>query len=123
MGQKARNNQAKVRPTPDVRNTSYILTGSLITMTVTDIISRAALVCSTERIRRRSRFFRNALRNQYVAIQKLVIFCSGYSLATNSNAFQSYLLQNTPTITIHVILFFAFSPVFSDHPITFYKQY
>ena len=41
---------------------------SLSAITTTDIVSWAALVCSTERIRRCSKSFKNALWNWYIAI-------------------------------------------------------
>ena len=66
MRKQALNNQTVVRPNPSVRNTILVITGSLIAMTITDNNSCAALVSSTERIRGRSRNFRNVLENQYV---------------------------------------------------------
>ena len=68
-------------------------------MTITDISLSAELVCSTERTRRRSGSLRNALRSTYVAPQNFGRFYSGYSLASNSLAAQSLLLQNTATNT------------------------
>ena len=85
------------RSNQGVRNSISVITRSLIAMTNTDISYCAALVCSTERIQKRSRKFKSAFRNQYVTIQKRVIFCSGYSQATNSLATHSSLLQNTAT--------------------------
>ena len=99
MRKQARNNQKIVRPTPTVRKTIPFLTRSIVALTITDISYCDALVCSTERTRRRSRNVRNVLRNQYVAIQKLFIFRSGYSLATVSLVTQFCLLQNTATNT------------------------
>ena len=118
MREQSRSKRTIVNPTPAVRKTIYIITRSLIAMTITDINSCAALVCSTERIRRRSRYFRNALRNQYVAKQNLVIFSSGFSL-TNSLTTQLYLLQNTATnpkfsyTFLHIGRFYVIIPFFS----------
>ena len=120
-----RNSRLRVRPTPAVRNTYYGIFRSLIALKNTDNNSCAALVCSTERIRGRAETFRNALRNQNVAMQKLVIFCFGYPVLTNSLTTQSSLFQNTSTDTkfssfihtsrIHVIHFFSFFFFFSQN--------
>ena len=85
-------------------------------------------MCSTERARRRSRNSRNALCSKYEALQAFVIFCSGFSLATNSPAAQSWLLQNTATETKfgHLSFFYTgrfqfiyyFSFPFPDYPTT-----
>ena len=80
MWSQARNNHEIVQPNPAVPITTYVITQNLTAMTTTDISSSAALVCSTERARRRSRNSKNALRGTYVATQ--IYF--GYSLATNS---------------------------------------
>ena len=83
-------------------------------MRITDINCCAALVCS---IRRRSTKFRKALRNQYLAIQKVVIFCSGFCLATNSPTTESYLLGNTDANTkfsyffVHIGRIYVFIPL------------
>ena len=61
--EQAWSNQAIVRPTPGVQNTICVITRSLIAMIITDIISCAALVCSRERVRKRSRNSKNAPRN------------------------------------------------------------
>ena len=82
---------------PRSLNTIYVITRNLIAMMTSDINSSAEQVCSTERARRRSRNSRNAPRGTYVAVQDFGIFCSCYSLAANSPAFQSRLLQNTAT--------------------------
>ena len=74
---------------PPVQNEIYVITRNLIATTITDTISCATLVYSTKSIRRRSSNLKNALRNQHVALKKLVVFCSGYSLATNSLPTQS----------------------------------
>ena len=86
-------------PIPAVRSTSYIITRSLVEILTTDKNFCTALVCCTERTRRRTRNFRNAARNKYESVQKVVKFCSGSFLATISLATQSYLLQNTATNT------------------------
>ena len=57
------------RLTPAVENAINVTTNSLNAMATTVISSRAALVCSTERKRRRSKKFRSALQNQHVAIR------------------------------------------------------
>ena len=75
-------------------------------MTTTDINLSAEQVCSTERARRRPPNSRNALRGTYVAVQTFWIFYPGYSLATNSLATHSELLQNTATKTKLIIIFF-----------------
>ena len=119
---------------PAVRNANYVTTSPLKAMKITDFNSCAALVFSTERIRRRSRNFREVLRNQYAAIQKLVSFYSGFSLATDSLVSQSYLLRNTATNTkfrfiflhigrIYVIChFFPFSTVWLNNIYTLIKS-
>ena len=57
-------------PNPAVPNTICVITWNLIAMKITDINSCAALVCSTEGVRRRSRKSGNASRNKYVVVQK-----------------------------------------------------
>ena len=100
MQKKAQNNRTKVQPTPAVRNglcLHYVITLNLIAMTIPDYISCAALVCSTERLRQRSRNFRNALWNLDVTMQKVAVFSFCYSVEIDSLTTQSYLLQNTAT--------------------------
>ena len=117
MRKEAWNKQTMLRPTPAVQNTFYVITRNLIGLTIVFNNSCAAVVRSIELIRKRSRNFRNALRNQNVAIEKLAKFCSGYSLATNSMATQSYLLKNTATNTkfryifLHIARIYVFSPI------------
>ena len=94
-GKQTRSKRATLRLSPAVRNTIYVITRSIIAMTMTniDVNSCAALMCFRERKGRPSRKFKNALRYQNVAKQKVIIFCSGYSFATNPLATQSNLLQ------------------------------
>ena len=99
MGEKTRNSRTIVRPSPTVRSTFYFINRKLIGLTTTDISNSAALLCSTKRVRGGPQNFSNALRNQYVAIHKVVSFCSGFSQVTNLLTTQSYLLQNTATNT------------------------
>ena len=106
MWSQARNNRELVRATPAVPNTICVITRSRIAMTTTDINLSAEQVRSTERARRRSLNSRNALRGTYVAVQTFWISYPDYSLATNSLASQSELLQNTATKTKLIIIFF-----------------
>ena len=69
MQKQVRSNQTIVRPNPAVQNTIYAITRNLIAMTITDITSSVALVCSAERVRRLSRNSRNTLRNKNVAVE------------------------------------------------------
>ena len=94
----AQNNQTKVRSTLAVRNINYPITQNLIALMITAISYNAALVSSAERIRRRSRNFKNALLNQYLAMQKIVKFCSGSSLATKSFTTQFTKFKTWPLI-------------------------
>ena len=70
MRKQARSNRAKVRPTPAVQNTICVITRRLIAMMIADFNSLSALVCSTERARRRPRSSGIASRNKHVAVQK-----------------------------------------------------
>ena len=106
MWSQSRNNRRIVRPTPAVPNRTCVLTRSQTAMTTTDISLSAELVCSTERIRRRSKNSMNALRCTNVAAQIFRIFHPGFSLATHSLATQSGLLQNRATKTKFINIFF-----------------
>ena len=61
--------QPSSSPIPAVQNIKYATTRNLIAMTITDIISSNALVCSMERTSRLSRNSRNTSRNKNVAVQ------------------------------------------------------
>ena len=93
--------------TSPVRSTIFVITRSLIGMTITDINTCAALVFFTERIRGGSKKFRNALEKQDVGKQKLVKFCSGFSLATTLLTTQSYLLYHTANNTKFSYIFYT----------------
>ena len=71
MWKQIRNNRIIVRPTPAVLTTIYVITRNLNAMMIKDFNSWAELLCSTERLRRRSRKYRNASRNKNVAVQKI----------------------------------------------------
>ena len=99
MWKQAWNNQTVVRLNPAVPVTIYVTSRTLLALTTTDINSWAATVCSTERVRTLSIKSRNASRNKYVAVQKFCYNQVWLSLAINSLATQSQLLQNTATNT------------------------
>ena len=74
MKKQPRNNRTTILPTPAVENTINVINRNLIAMTITDIDSCVALVCSTERVRIRSRNSRNASPTKHVAVQNLCYF-------------------------------------------------
>ena len=80
-------------------------------MTTVDFELSAELVCSTERARRAPKKSRNALRTMYVAFKVFNIFCSGYPLAANSIATQSWLLQKTRPLKLNSAISFLYSAV------------
>ena len=102
-GKPARSHWTILRPTLAVLNTVYVIIQKLNAMTITDIDSCAALVCSTERVRRRSRRSSNAHLTKTWHYKNLFIFRSGYSLRLNRTHCKTRPLMLKSVISLPLI--------------------
>ena len=101
---------------PAAQKTIFVITQNLIAMTITDINSCAALECSTERIRGRSRNFRNALLNLYVAIHKLDINSVLFFPWRLTHLLLTLAYLNTRPLLLISVMFFLYR-LDSFHPL------
>ena len=116
MWRQARNYRKKVRPTPAVPNTTYVITRSLTAMTTTDINLCVQQVCSTWRAGSRSTNSRIALRGTYVAAQ---IFLHTSTVAIpwrHTHLLHSRNYSKTWPLTLSSVIFFSlFGRLFLYH--------